>query len=256
MAGTSSATYGSEGYAWWQEAPSVAHHVPVSNLRPAQPEPAPAPPDALFEPDPAIESVRRTRQHTEHLRTLGIMQSIGHPDADFYENKFLQWVRRTLTSDWALVQAGIDGQARLKWVEICRTLELDKKSTVDLFLLAQQGRPGRSEANEILWFLLSHAGLQQPYRDLSNMCSNRVGRVRYYLDRPGKDHPSWWHSDPWTWSRYDDPRNPSFSPAAVPPGPFKLVTGPKGAPLNPPGLWQPVPMPKDPPPLAPRPKTL
>ena len=37
------------------------------------------------------------------------------------------------------------------WIEILRTLELDKKAQSDLFLLAQQGIAGRSEANEILW---------------------------------------------------------------------------------------------------------
>ena len=89
------------------------------------------------------------------------MQAIGHQDFHFYEFKYLHWVHRTLTVDWAIVQGGtLDGQAKVKWIEICRTLELDRKSSVDLFLLAQQGLPGRSEANEILWFLLSDAGLQ------------------------------------------------------------------------------------------------
>ena len=71
------------------------------------------------------------------------------------------------------------------WIEILRTLELDKKAQSDLFLLAQQGIAGRSEANEILWGLLSDHALRAPYRDFSNKCSNRVGQARQYLDRPG-----------------------------------------------------------------------
>ena len=126
--------------------------------------------------------------------------------------------------------------ANVKWIDIGKTLELDRKCTVDLFLLAQQCRPGRSEADEILWFLLSDAGLREPYKDLSNMCSNKVGRARYYMDRPGWDHPSWTQRDNWTWSRYDEPRNPNSSPRAVPPGPYKLVRGDDGIPVNPTSL--------------------
>ena len=141
------------------------------------------------------------------------------------------------------------------WIEILRTLELDKKAQVDLFLLAQQGHAGRTEANEILWGLLSDHALRTPYRDLSNNCSNRVGQARQYLDRPGWGHPSWHGRDPWAWSRYDDPRNPHFSPRVVPHC-HKLIIGEGGLPLTPPALWQATPLPKEPPPLAARPKTL
>ena len=171
------------------------------------------------------ESWHRTKQAFKQLRTLGILHSIGRPDFHFYEFKFLQWVYKTLTDDWAIVQGGTDGRSRYKWVEICRTLELDRKSSMDLFLLAHQGRVGRSEANEILWFLLSDAALQEPYKDLSNLCSSKVGQARYKLDRPGPTHHSWTSDDPWRWSNYDHPRNPNFSPLAVPPGSVYVVRG-------------------------------
>ena len=199
---------------------------------------------------------RKPRRPSSPSWGLGIFQATGHRDFAFYEFKFLQRVYNTLTDDWAVVQGGTDGRSRYKWAEICRTLELDMKSSMDLFLLAHQGRVGRYEANEILWFLLSDAALQEPYKDLSNLCSNRVGRVRYYLDRPGVDHPSWDTQGPWDWSHYDNPRNPNFSPGAVPPGPYTHVRGDRGIPRNPPHMWRPVALPKDPPPLAARPKTL
>ena len=252
-------SFASEGFAWWVAAPSVAAQVPQPNLRnePAPVPPAPEPPAPGPPSEAAREANRRTRRHLERLRSLGVLSSIGHPDFEFYEFKYLEWVHKTLTVDWALVQGGsLDGQAKTKWMEIVRTLELDKKACVDLYLLAQQGRPGRAEANEILWFLLSEAGLEEPYRDLSNICTHKVGEARYYLDRPGRTHPSWDESEPWVWSRYDDPRNPNFCSSVVPPGPFKLQRGDRGIPVNPPGLWIPVPRPKGPPPLAARPKTL
>ena len=245
-------SYASEPFAWWDTAGSTAPQVHPPNLRP---EPVPEPPAPG--PDQARASQERTLQHLKRFRTLGILQALGHEGCHYYEFKFLNWVHRILTVDWAIVQGGtLDGQANVKWIEICRTLELDRKSSVDLFLLAHQGRVGRSEANEILWFLLSDAALQEPYRDLSNLCSSKVGQVRYKLDRPGPTHHSWTSDDPWRWSNYDHPRNPNFSPLAVPPGPTNVVRGHRGIPLNPPQRWRPVPLPKEAPPLAARPKTL
>ena len=177
------------------------------------------------------------------------MQASGHPDFLYYEFKFLKRVQKTLTADWATVQGGFDGQAKVIWIEIFRTLELDKKAQADLFLLAHQGIAGRSEANEILW------SVRTSYRDLSHHCSSRVGDARQYLDRPGPQHWSWNTSAPWTWSRYDTPRNPTFSPLAVPRA-YNLVTGPGGIPLAPPDLWQAASLPAGPPPLRARPKTL
>ena len=209
--GSMARSFAGEPFSWWVAAPSVAEQVPQPNLghEPA-PEPgAPQEPPAQERPGPqeaAREANRRTKLHLARKRSLGVLHSIGHEDFEWYEFKFLEWVHKTLTTDWALVQGGsLDGQAKTKWLEIVRTLELDKKATVDLFLLTQQGRPGRAEASEILWFLLSEAGLEVPYRDLSNICTRKVGEARYYLDRPGRTHPSWDESEPWVWSRYDDP---------------------------------------------------
>ena len=79
-----------------------------------------------------------------------MLQASNHPDFLYYEYKFLKWVQKTLTADWATVQGGFDGRAKVMWIEILRTLELDKKAQVELFLLAQQGHAGRAEANGIL----------------------------------------------------------------------------------------------------------
>ena len=96
------------------------------------------------------------------------MKSSDHPDFLHYEYRFLKWVQKTLATDWATVRGGWAGRAKVMWIAILRTLELDKKAQVDLFLLAQQGNAGRTEANEILWGLFSDHALRTPYRDLSN----------------------------------------------------------------------------------------
>ena len=74
-------------------------------------------------------------------------------------------------------------------MEISQTLELDRKAQVDLFLLAHSGEAGRSEANEILWELLSIGALTPDHKDLSNKTNSLVGKARRYLDRPPHWHP-------------------------------------------------------------------
>ena len=128
---------------------------------------------------------------------------------------------------------------------------LTEKAQADIFLWAHQGICGRSEANEIIWDLLTDSALSKQYRDLSNQCSYKVGQARRYLDRPPATDLSWSQPDPWRWSRYEGPRNMNCSPTAVPIN-YKLVTGPGGTPLVPPALWQSVPLPAGPPPLKAR----
>ena len=81
------------------------------------------------------------------------MKATEYPDFLYYEYRFFKWVQKTLTADWGTAQGGFDGRGKVMWIEILRTLELDKKAQADLFLLAQQGHAGRTEANEILWGL-------------------------------------------------------------------------------------------------------
>ena len=123
-----------------------------------------------------------------------------------------------------------------KWLEIFMTLELDKKSQLDLLLLAQAGEAGRSEANEIMWTLLSIWALKTHYEDLSNKVSQLVNKHRRFIDRP----PKWATPDlmNWQWKCYWVPRHPEWAPRAVPPN-CQILTSPHGIPLAPPRCWGP-----------------
>ena len=224
-------------FEWWQQASSVAPEVPQPSFVPDEAR--------------ARENIEATKNYLAGKTTLGALQADNHPHFKYFEFRYLLWIRRILTTHWATVQGGFDGQARLLWLEIFRTLELDRKAQADIFLLAHQGVCGRSEANEIIWDLLTDSALSKQYRDLSNQCSYKVGQARRYLDRPPATDLSWHQPDPWRWSRYEGPRNMNFSPTVVPIN-YKLVTGPGGTPLVPPALWQSVPLPAGPPPLKAR----
>ena len=77
------------------------------------------------------------------LRTLGILKNYNHPAVAFYEHRFLVWVKDTLTTQWPLIQGGNDDEALALWLSIFWVLELDRKATLDLMLLAHQGGVGR-----------------------------------------------------------------------------------------------------------------
>ena len=153
----------------------------------------------------------------------------------YFEHKFLVWTLEKLTRDWKTIQCGYDLRAKTLWVEIFRHLELDTKAIRDLLLLAHMGLAGRTEANEILWNLLSHWGLKREYRDLSHKCSPLVNEARQFLERPPATHRD---RASWRWQRYWEPRHERFSPLNGPPENFKVITGPGGVPLEPPQCWR------------------
>ena len=178
-------------------------------------------------------------------RSLGLLKYYGHWNFGFYEWWFLNWVKTILTCHWYLLQGGTGPQAVQKWHEVMWVLELDKKAQLDLWILAQSGIAGRSEANEILWNLLSVWALKPDYKNLSNKCSQLVKSHRRNIDRPPefKDrrtrepHPdlNWW-----TWAHYLEPRDINWSPDSVPRGEYTIRTSPSGAPLPPPECWGPA----------------
>ena len=102
-----------------------------------------------------------------------------------------------------------DGRAARLWHEVRWVLEVDDKAMTELFLLAHLGERGRSEANEILWNLLADWGLQQDYRDLSNLVTNQVHGARAGVERPPRHHRD---RGTWSWQKYLEPRNKVFSP--------------------------------------------
>ena len=82
------------------------------------------------------------------------------------EHWYLKYLRKTLTTDWALTSGGVSDEALQRWLDLCMVLELDRKAKLDLMLLAQSGSVGRTCANQILWDLCSKWALCRTYEDL------------------------------------------------------------------------------------------
>ena len=119
------------------------------------------------------------------------------------------------------------------WQDIFMGLELDEKACQDIMLLAHLGEAGRSEANEILWDLLSDWALKPEYLDLSHQATHLVNQSRRLLDRPPKTHKD---RGLWHWRHYWVPRHADWSPIAAPPA-YTLKMGEGGEPLRPPWNW-------------------
>ena len=173
------------------------------------------------------------------LRTLGILMNCNHPAKAFYEHRFLVWIKECLTTKWPLIQGGNDKEALKCWLTIFWVLELDRKATLDIMLLAHQGGVGRCEANEVLWQLLSIWAIKRPYEELSNKCTSMVYDARRRIDRPPRGHQDFRN---WSWSKYCEPRHRQWSPTAVPRDPDgnlvrRMITGSGGVPLPPPQCW-------------------
>ena len=132
---------------------------------------------------------------------------------------------------------GVDKKAMQLWWEVFQVLELDKKSQLDLLMLAQGGPVGRSYANKILWDIMSNWALQRTYRDLSNKVTNEVNWARRNMDRPPRGYKDleWWR---WSCLKDPMPRQRIWSPLSVPPPRWTLVMGAGGEPLPPPDCWQ------------------
>ena len=121
-------------------------------------------------------------------RTIGILKLRNDPHFEFFEYGFMSWLYTVLTRSWGIVQSGSDFRAMCCWHDIFLHLELDRKATVDIMLLAQMGLAGRTAANEILWELLTIWALKPEYLDLSHKCTSLVYKHRSYIERPPCDH--------------------------------------------------------------------
>ena len=103
-------------------------------------------------------------------------------------------------------------EALKKWHLIFAWLELDSKAIWDLMVLAHSGLVGRSEANRILWDLLSVWALKDEYLDLSRKTSTLVNDAHTAFERPPFGHPD---SERWAPENLMVPRYPQWSPMAV-----------------------------------------
>jgi hypothetical protein len=206
---------------------------------------APRPVDRPDPPPPAPHHAPHNAPHRppfpDTLTTLGMMRHLGHPHFLYWEMRFLQFVKMCLTTDWPVLQGGHDKEALKKWHLVFAWLELDKKSIWDLMTLAHCGLVGRSEANRVLWELLSVWALKDEYFDLSRKTSSLVSEAFLSFERPpfgDPDSARWWHT------HILEPRYPQWSPMAVR---VHHVTGEfvrtyldrDGLPQPPPGCWDP-----------------
>ena len=123
--------------------------------------------------------------------------------------------------------------------QIWQVLEIDSKGVADWYLLAQQSENGRTQANKILWELLSWYALEPDYRNLSALLSHLVGTSRRNHDRPPRKHDDF---DTWYWAKYWEPREGTaqYGPRRAPvPWTTAVEVGPRGEPLAPPECWPP-----------------
>ena len=120
-----------------------------------------------------------------------------------------------------------------------RVLELDRKSQMDLMLLAQSGPVGRARANKTLWGICSYWALRDgTYPDLSNKVSNMVNRARMEFDRPPRGHDDlrWWR---WKYLELHKEGMARWGPdAPMPAGDWEVVRGDGEAPLEPPYCYR------------------
>ena len=157
--------------------------------------------------------------------------------ANWFEDWYLHWVHETLTYNWAVIQGGTSGYAKTYLNQIWQVLELDSKAIADWYLLAQQSENGRTQANKILWELLSWYALEPDYRNLSALLSHLVGTSRRNHDRPPRHHDDF---DSWYWAKYWEPREGTaqYGPRRAPvPWTTAVEVGPRGEPLAPPACW-------------------
>ena len=76
------------------------------------------------------------------LATLGWLQYLSDPTWPYFEYFYLKYLQKTLTTDWPIIQGGVNHEALQKWLDMCNLLELDRKANLGLMLLAQSGAPG------------------------------------------------------------------------------------------------------------------
>ena len=109
---------------------------------------------------------------------------MGHWHFAFFKWRFLKFVQQCLTVHWGTLQGGWGQEALALWHFVFLVLELDRKSQLDLMLLAHVGEAGRAKANEILWNLLSIWSLEEDYLDLSHKVTSKANNPEEHRPPP------------------------------------------------------------------------
>lgn len=171
--------------------------------------------------------------------SLGVLKKANHPDFEALEWLFRKRLWDLATTYWPKVQGGTDEEALEVWKDIWKVLELDADSWMEMMLLVHQGPVGRSEANMILWEVLTKWACSREYKNLSRKVSSLIGASRKAIDRPPDNHRD---IEGWSWRKALISRYPEYLAGAVPADP-RVITGPGGVPRAPPGCFVPPPPP-------------
>ena len=169
--------------------------------------------------------------------TLGLLYHMDDPYYEFFHYHFLVFMQKVLVDWWWCLQGKEDHQALRMWLKVGRLLELDRKSLMDLFMLAQVIPVGRTKANKILWDLLTGPALEEPQRDMSNLVTTWVYKARKTMDRPPREHGD---LDRWDWPCYweIDRKELKWACHQVPKiGTYEIYSGPGRKPVPPPDCF-------------------
>ena len=128
-----------------------------------------------------------------------MMWHLEDPHYAYFWHHFLVLLHQFLTRDWWIIQGKEDQEALRMWLKVGRLLELDRKSLMDLIMLAQVIPVGRTKANKIMWDLMTGPALEVPQRDMSHMVTSQVFQARKTMDRPPREHRD---LERWDWSCY------------------------------------------------------
>ena len=77
------------------------------------------------------------------------------------------------------------------WAPLLIELGCDELAFKSLVLLAQQGPPGRAEANRLIWNFLKPGKVGGKYRDPAQVWQASIKHARESFDRPPVNHQDW-----------------------------------------------------------------
>ena len=178
--------------------------------------------------------------------SLGVLKTMKHPDYEALEWLYKKRLQALATTHWPVIQEESSEEALALWQEIWVLLELDAESWMDLMLLVHQSPVGRSEANKVLFELLTRHACTSMHKNLSRKVSTLIKDSRRAIDRPPDGHRD---LEGWSWRKALVPRFPEFLQEAVPKD-ARVTTGPGGVPRAPLGCFVPPGPPVGPPPPA------
>ena len=124
------------------------------------------------------------------------------------------WLHKLTVQKWATLR---DTWNIKDWGDVLQDLGCDEQAFQALVLLAQQGPPGRAEANRLIWNFMKPGGFT--YRNPGQVWMASIKRARMEIDRPPVNHQDWQAWTPqkalegdWEVKVNFAPRNPEGNP--------------------------------------------